>query len=1159
MKTNNNVPYLIILLIGCSVFAGFNYYNKIISPFSKDVLKCEGIVLNEALNYHLTDKNSHDALRNIREQEVEINDSDILLHYRTQDMEKITPSYWGMFFYNEAHNEWNFKLDKSFSNNPNSHQNIHLPFMRKLYDDEFFFDSSTTVSEAQLKEKLFVNTIGGTKGSRYYIEIKTANDKKILPFYDEGIKRSYSLKNVASKVLITFNRSEDVSPEDYLYSYQFENSTSLNGAFELIYHPNKSLQLRNLDSGNIYDINGPYFEVGDMMFSVLPRYSTPETYLLLFYVFITFFSAVMMLFLMTGQDLLCRYILSLRFMVLMFLLLGFPTLAMAFDTQNFSFLRKLILAIGVPSVPYISFLLYSKLKNSKYLSHVIGKVYTVGAKILEHKIGLVLLLALSLAFLLTTRNERVLGVLPVLHYIKIILFALFLMLYSNALWLKRMVVKVPSQYHTYFKSVILIGFSFVCSILTKDYGSLALVIFASLLFEYSLGNLPLTIGEKRLSFPVIIGIYLCFVFAVFCLGFLIDMPDKAYRLTYTFNNPDSLAYENVTDANRETISVLYQNLKLLLEYPLGIKNLVIPRAALSVSHSDYALHWAVMNNGMLFLGLLVAVLLAFATTVFRLIFVFSREIISTKQGITSASKRLTMFTAFILIFTLLQCLVPLASNLLLPGAFLTGIPFPGISISIGDAIFFTVLFFLLDSLSGQKSNLPESIMQSFSTNAKRFGTKATKYIAALYLILLTFKFLHTKFLQSSSTSFKTSKELVDRIVDLPSTANIEVFLDYAFRYFEGKNLSRLSTKDKLIARMIACRYYSSSNTKLNRNRSRFYVSSRTLRKKIVLDSLLSSSKLQISGDQWPGDAVYIKSHFVNGSERYTPTSKYYSNMDFTNIHLNKDITAIVNKEIEAHFRRKLRNYNNLDASILVVENTTGHTIVNSAYPFDSKNPDREKSFFPGSVKKILLAHFYSLRDSRGIESEIFETRSAPTPLKWIAKSNNSATYEYWENINVEDYKSYLEEWHGGFSYSSNAIRNGYSETSEKAERITVIGGKIKYTPKQINNWLRSCSKDSFENGNTTLSRLLNAPLIHRRGTARQVAFALEENGFDVTNYIAKTGTLEKRGRNIATAFAISNKSYTITVLIDGVQPPNRNEASAKHLFMKIIPILSEYL
>lgn len=1161
MKTTNNIYYLSLLLGLCFAFAGYNYYCKIINPFSPDVLKCEGIILNESLNYHITNKDSHQDLRRIRGNDINVSNNDVLLHYRTQDMELITPSYWGSFIYDDSNSKWNFKLDKSFSDNPKSPQNVHLPFLRKLHDDDFFFKKSTIVDESQLKERLFINTVGGSKASRYYIEIKKLNNKKTLPFYDEGIKRSYSLKNEINKVLITFNNDDVINSEDYLYRFSFNNTTNLEGVFELIYDPNKNLIIKNLDTGEVIEVKEQYFEVGDMMFSLLPRYKTSEILMLAMYILIALFSAIVFLFGIKRKTLLSTYTLNLRVCVLLFLLCGFPTLATSFDTQNFSTFRKVILAIAVPAVPYFSFFLFHRLKSKKFLYKIIKSIFFLMRRTIESKAGLGLFLVLSIALLFTTRDERVLRILPVLHYIKLVLFALFFILYSKAfaVSLRRIVVKVPNRYHTYFKSVILIAFTLACSIITKDYGSLILVLFACLLFEYSLGNLPLKIGEQKFSFLKITGIYFGFAVVVFVLGFIIEMPDKAYRLTYTFANPDSIAYQNVGDANRETISILYQNLKLLLDYPLGIQNLVIPRASLSVSHSDYSVHWAVINNGLPFLILLLLVISAFANNVFKLIFVLSREIRATEQGITAAPKRLTMFTAFILIFTLLQCLVPLASNLLLPGAFLTGIPFPGISISIGDAIFFSILFFLFDYLSSNESHLPENYKKAFTNKARQFARRSVAKIALLYIILLVSKFVCVKFIQSPETSFKTSEALVDRVNDLPTTDDREAFLDYASNYFKDKNLSRLNKKDKLTARMIACSYYSSPNIKLNGDKTNFKISSSLLEDKIVADSLLSYKKERISGDKWIDSAVYLKRHFVNGSETFTPTSKYYSNINFNNLYLDRDITALVNKEIETHLNEKLRGYNNLKANVLIVENSTRHVVVNSSYPFDSKNPKRENSFFPASYKKIILAHYYSVKESRHIESEIFESSRASRPIEWIAKSDNQATYEYWEHINLEEFKSFLEEYYKDFSYSSNALKNGYSENGVKAPRNAVIGGKIKYTSRQINNLLKICSNDVFLDNNQVLYRLLNAPLTHQRGTARQVATALEENDLDTSNYIAKTGTLEFRGRNIATSFGISNKDYTITVLIDGIQPSNRQRAAAKHLFIEIIPTIKEFL
>jgi hypothetical protein len=104
--------------------------------------------------------------------------------------------------------------------------------------------------------------------------------------------------------------------------------------------------------------------------------------------------------------------------------------------------------------------------------------------------------------------------------------------------------------------------------------------------------------------------------------------------------------------------------------------------------------------------------------------------------------------------------------------------------------------------------------------------------------------------------------------------------------------------------------------------------------------------------------------------------------------------------------------------------------------------------------------------------------------------------------------------------------------------------------------MKTCSYDAFGDS-PHLLKLLNAPFY---GTAKRVKTALEANGCDINLLICKTGTLaKKKGKNITTSYVIANKSYTISVLIDGIQPENAKRCSAKDLFIQIIPDLKNYL
>lgn len=1162
MKSNNLLIVLKVTAIFCVLFACYNYYKDVLNPrFSHD-LKCEGIVLNKNISYHITDKNSITELKKIRGNEVKINEGDVILHYRDKDMEKITPSYWGTVFYDK---EWKFRLDQSFTDDAGKLENIILPFLR-LSDEQEFVKPTQILTEKELSKNHFFNTNSGYKNTtRFYLQLKDINGKQVLSWFDDGIKQKYRLNTEkADTIGIFFNQTNHVRANK---NFEFDNSTTEHGSFYLIYNPDSEnrFSLLNTTDNSLKTINSKNFQVGDMMFSINHKFSIFQKIFLTSYLLILIGSIIFFFLLKNNDYLLSKPLNNVRISLLCFYLLGTPILSMAFDIINFEGFREFILAVGIPLIPLASHyvpILYKKKKIDVFINKIFNNKYV--AKIL---VGVFIFFVVGSLLFAKQDNERVLGI-PILHFIKFILLLTFFLIYSDKfgkIISNFSYIQKRPKLKIFTKSFVLFLVTFLCSLLTQDFGVLSLIFWTIIMLEHINGNLEkIHFFGRNLKLPALIIIYIFSSFTILLLcSFWDDAPRKLYRITYSWFNPaNEFFYSNVLQGDRETISFLFHNLKLIFDNPFGIENLSIP-VGKSTAHTDLAIHNSLMKNGVVFIFLLLLSFFNFTVNTMIYMNCIYRELFVTKEYRKSLIKtpvQIKAFTTFLLLFTAVQLLIPVFSNLALYAAPFTGISFTGISTSIGDGVFLLFLLFLMDSIVKSETNdLSRYEKTSLFDESIKASQKFSTWLIILILMFMAVKAVFIQF-QDNETYIKTIPIQTDLdAVPLPEskTALLKVAMDY----FRGKNISKLNDKDKFSLKNLQIKYFRGNNAKLGQH-GNFSLAKQEEAKKISLDSLNTFSSTKISGSKWKFEPVFAKDVVVNGKREKYITNKYFTNIDFKNTNLDKDGTAIINKIIEKHITEELKNFRNLTTSVLITDNKTGNVIINSAYPFISKNPEVETNFYPGSIKKVLLAHYFSIYYRDRVNGKIFKSKKATTPILWIGTSDNAFSYYVFKNyVDIEKFKKFLEKKHKMPFFSTIGL-NGYAEKNWKQEisfENTIIGGRTKYNPIIINGWFRAIANDVFGGNNKALFEMLNAPFYVHKGTATEVAFALRKEDLNYKNFICKTGTLAESSINKSTAFVISNNIYTISVLIDGIQPENDNGKSAKFLFIKLIPEIKEYL
>lgn len=1146
--------YLLVAIVASSLYAVWHWYGTVISPDYGRVIRAEGIVMDSRKSYHITSKATVSSLNGIRPGIASA--GDMLLGYQRNMMDKTTPPYWGTFYHN---GEWRFKLDKSFAHKAGDLGSLLLPFLYRSSDQTCVAPESVLAEEELLREKeYYVNTLSGTPNTRYYLEIKKVGDRYVLPWRDKGIGVQYRLRsNAPDTIGIVFN-----APTTGILSsknFAFQDANKRVGSYRLVYNEDGLSELENLLTAQRVTIDPERFVVEDVMFNVQPRHTFAER-LCLSITLLIWIGLICFLWMQARGSFINETSLHLRILVLCFYLLGYPLFA--HFHASWSTGRQLLLSFVVPSLlalPSLYPLLPSWLKEQCSSLAAVIKDEIIGKCPKWIKVSLVAIFAFAaLAGLWFAENERVFGMIPVLHYVKILILFVFGFLFSEQLsaWLKKQ--KWPRN-KAIVQPFVLMAVSVGASLITRDWGVTMLMCFTLVVYQYVRGRevfeLPLWGRVWSFGLGSSIAIYAIISGSVLAVAWMSDiLPNEVYRLTYLWANPgNELLYGDMSLGDRESISYLYHNLMLILQHPLGLQDLVVPAQSRSVAYTDYAVHWSLMKGGVFFLVIMLYTFLCFVYTSLVYINCIFRE---TRDGkvLVSAPKPLRAFVVFWLLFTIMQGIVPICSNLMLPFGFLTGIPFPGVSVSMGDALFLCILFVLMVYINATEGELPNR--DKLESLAHREGGRFTIGLACLLVALIIVKGCMVFFMNEDRTVIK--RQVVPAEIErIAPNLSQEELVSATSNFFRGKNTTRLLSSERRILRALQAEYYNKrlpeeGDFVLSRERELHNIS-------LVRQNTFESYSL--SDSVWRGEPVFYKRILVNGEVKLSASNECYYNIDMDAPHLARGITANVNRVLKEHITKSLKSYPKLIASVLITENSSGNIVVNAAYPFDEEYPHVDYNFFPGSVKKVLLAHYFSKKHGERVDDPILHNNTV-TPIEWIGRSDNEATMDvFTSHVDKASLVDFLESQHK-LPYLSTSTRNGYTErgweNGRKRMMATLIGGGVRYTPMQINDWFRVIAQDAF-GGNTALRRMLNAPLHIDRGTALAMASALKKKGFDPSGYICKTGTLENEKVNISTAFGIANRRYTITVLIDGRQPGNRAGLSAKDLFVKLIPEIIKFL
>lgn len=1192
-----------IILSSLAIVYGFYGLNNVLlSHPSPSIIKAEGIVLDTLRAYHLSNYENISDISGATQ-------ADIILHYTD---EKLYPNFLGTLKFSE--NQWVFKMSSAVAS-PKDGNNPFLPFVRKnnKADGQFhFFSKNEDVKEYDLREKLVINFPAGERKHRKTIELKTISNKDVLVWKDEGLGVEYMLPSGIDTTMISFSDNHGTTFQMNNQNFIFNNTSKSNGIYKVktdcsVFRSSYTVfrDEQIFESG----LNSS-FEIGEIMFSLKQRFPPWQLLLFLIHYLILVLSIALYYYVLFKKEndkplyveirekriKLLNGILNpihlsliwLRFLITLLAFLGLPILIVAFNFNSNSIFYSFVVVSSIHLLP-LSMVSFSVLKNTKAYQSI-QKISLPNSLTSPLAVGVILIVILII-FTFCSQNERVLTM-PSLHLQKVALIISFALFNSSTFLtqiskFKNSFIERFSNNQVYqfvnklllrvyiptTQNLCLVIYSGLLAIVSNDFGSLLFVFLAVLLIEVI--NRKTTIKKVITTFGF--SALLLFVF-VLISG---TSARKFYRISYTYFSPDNSFYKNFNQADKESISYIYINLKNILLEPFGFWNdLKIPNLAHSVSDTDFAAHWSLMIGGIFFLLIFLAILFFIARHFFFILKVTLREVRINKNEIyaISTTNLFGKIVSFLVAISLIQLCYQIFSNLMLYGSVLTGQSLIFISVGFYDSIFITALFIFLDAIFhnaaiGTKFRVKTRDKRVPSLlSFKRESLRVTTILGVFIVFSIGIKFTSIYMFQGDEVVIEKMNKESEKVksISIPNYYDFEDQNEYnasllhkANEIIENNYLDINGDSKKLIQRLQSKYYtqteiseYFSSIFKLNRLR---------VKDRLSYSSFFEFDKKLISGVREPFGKVYGYKTLINGKEELRASNVYYSGLVSIPDGLISDLNAELNKNLETHINSNLTNYN-VEGIVLIKDNATGRYVADASFPMDIADPLSYKPYFIGSPKKTLLlysllkvdtdnSNFQSM-NSRGNLSDIYYW------MQWSDNQFSTEVFKYLVENERSDFERILKEdfnlpFHSNTTtkFSDLSFDQLIEKNNDNTYMSIAIGGVEPYTSRQLTGWFSFIANEAFRD-TSELYSALNAPL---DGTARTTKVELTKYDLDPSEFVCKTGTFEKEDINISSTFVISNKNYTVLTVINGKQPSNNDGVAAKYFFnQSVLPLLVKY-
>lgn len=1133
------------------IFAGYSLYKMVYNNRVPYTLECKAVKL---------DRNKTYAISNAERKSADT------LYINFQQSRVIMPATLGYVYYDHSLREFVLKNNACvFNPNTSTPGNYFLPFARTLRDDGFFpkgkyFGGSEIIREGTLiKNGIKYNTAVGTPENRVSVELLRYGSDTYLKTKDDGIGTRYLVQaDTANVYAVVLNQPATTNAANV---FLFDNTTSGTGNYSIEITANTfSASYTVKDAASRIQARGSgasqTFEIAGYLFTITPRYTAAFAffYLAFFIALAVFQTYFLILYTRTGSPVV-KALFSIRILFNCIAYLATPIFLTAwYLTENRNYYLFLLLLLNG------SFFISKKLLHDINLARH-TKIIT--------KLALVLIPVTTLLMIKFTHNESLFSV-PVLHVQKLLILLLIFVTHG---------VFKSHKYGHLLRFGIIILFSLLVSAITSDVGSF---IYASLAF------LLVELIWKTISLRTALLGVLCLVAAIFIAYKL--YPEKLserkfYRLVAPYTSPASPSLEAANEADRETYSTVFLNLKNVVELKSPFfNNAVVPSNMRSTCHSDFAFLWSFSFGGWSFLILFISVAFMLISNLVLLLFCSIRECrIRNDRSFVFPRTREAELIRFLLALTIISIIYPITSNLLIVP--LTGQSVPVLSISNYEVIFLTILLVSLSSIfTNEKYIVTGSTTHYYYGDARVSMKYALFFVASLLVTALVIRYLTLRFLENSMTWKKHySDESMKLDAQIPPANDKEGLVHFAKNLIGTHNLVSVAKNKKPLLKNLASLYYANMPyAQTVFEPSEFSNSTERVLNQMAIDKVFDTRSRVISGPRHPFGIVYAFNQQINNQQKIKVTNPYYNCIPVYTQTINADLTAECNRGLEAHLAA-IGVDGNIGA-VMIARNDNGNVVTNSSYPLISTTNSNDIYYFPGSLKKLLIA-YSALRIDPSYKDRVFGSKTfqqfiqasddfyAASLLKELLQFHRDELNEVLKN----DFDLPLYSTTDDAYLDAMPVENDFRKPLDRNNTIyrQAIGQQRPYKFSQVLQWyVRVASglkavlnytgeQRSFETqslndeGRTFLLHCLNTVL---NGTASMVRVALKNNGIDTKDMTCKTGSAEAStgNYNSSSSFVLSTKEYTIGIMLKGNIPHNESRLAAKDLFVSLIPILKKY-
>ena len=1145
--------FLTLLVISCGWYAADSIYMMLYNNKTPYTVECKGIILDKSKVYAISNNKSQSG-------------DTLCINFAQSQV--IMPSTLGYIYYNNSKKEFLLKNHQCiYDDSKGIPNNYFLPYAKTLknrFISKNSFGSSEIISQDVLVNNgVKYNTSVGTPENRVSLKLEKYGNQIYLKTKDDGAGVKYLVKS-RSKNLYDIVLNEPVTT-NIANVFLFDNTTSLSSKYTLEINADTfSSNYTIKDSKGLiikegHDSN-PQFIMGGYVFSITPKYSFSFSILYLIFNAVLFgFQIFFIIFYLKQKSPLFQSLLSIRILFNCIVFLATPLfLTSYYLTTGWSI--YLIVVIFLNSFYFWPKTFLHSLDLSKFkISH--PKKYLI--------ISIFALIVLPLLKYCTI-DENIFWI-PVLHVQQIIILLLIFLTQGDYF--------ILSKLNYWLRIAAIVMYSGLISLVTSDFGSLIYTLLAFLLVElvrktiklrYVVCSVLLLVGIVSISYWNSPGQF---------------SERKYYRLIAPYVTPESIHLSKVNEADKESYSTIFLNLKNIVDFKAPrLNEVVIPANMRSTCHSDFAFLWSLTFGGIVFLIIFIFVIVALIKDLVFLLFCSIREIkINREVSFAFPRSRESELVSYLLAFVIISFIYPVISNaVMIP---LTGQSVPCLSISTIEVIFLLILVVLLNSIFTNDKYLiknPNGVYSFSDAKASMHYSLVIVFVPLLISILIRAGSLHF-FNDTMSWTKHISDESIKINQKLPDYSDKKGLVAFAKSVIRKDKMTSVEKSKKPLLKNLASLYYFNKPYSQTIFESKVFVNSTDkLLKQMSVDSLFNNHSKIISGIHHPFGTVYSFNQRVNNKQVVKVTNNYYNSIPFDSQTLNADLTAECSRAIESHLA--LIGIQGNIGSVMIVENKTGKVLSNSSYPLFAESNSNEHHYFIGSLKKILIA-YAALHIDSSYRAKIYGGKSFKEFLQYSDDYYAAALLrdllqnhrEQLSNVLESDFDlplysltddAYLDAIPDNKDLKHELNRNNiiYRESigQQKPYRFTDVmqwytrvasGLKVKL---HYSNELKTYDSQSLNDRDRKfMLTCLNKVLY---GTATVVRRALEKNHIKTNDIICKTGTSEKSDQhsNSSSSFILSKGNYTIGVMLKGTIPDNNNKLAAKDLFVTLIPVLTKY-